>query len=193
MDHRILEMEEYAKVHHIPIMLKDGIEFMCDYIKDHQIKNILEIGTAIGYSAICMASVDSNIHVTTIERDEVRYCEALLNIGKVNMEDQITVMFDDALNVTVSGEYDLIFIDAAKSQYIKFFERFSPFLKKGGVVFSDNLDFHGLIHSEDEISSKNLKGLVRKINQYIDFLKNNSDYDTTFYSVGDGIGVSVKK
>ena len=189
----IEEMEQYALEHHVPIMMKDGIEFMLAYIREHNITRILEIGSAIGYSAIRMASIDSNIHVTTIERDEARYNEALSNIRKAHMEDQITIILGDAFDVNIEGEFDLIFIDAAKSQYIKFFEKFEVNLVPNGTILSDNLDFHGLTHTTEKIESRNVRGLVRKLNQYIDFLKDHPRFETTFYSIGDGIGVSVRK
>ena len=96
---RILEeMEMYAKENHIPIMQQDGIEFLLDYIKNHRIKRILEIGTAIGYSAIRMALINSNIEVVTIERDEERYKEAISNIKKAHVEQQITPILKDAFD-----------------------------------------------------------------------------------------------
>lgn len=193
MDLRLQELEEYAKEFHIPIMMKDGISFMLSYIKEHEVKKILEIGAAIGYSAICMCLVDEDIHVTTVERDEVRYQEALKNIKKFHLEDRITIYNQDAFDLELKEEYDLLFIDAAKSQYIKFFEKFTPFLKKSGVVFSDNLNFHGLTHTTEEIVSRNVRGLVRKLNAYIAFLKENPYFETTFYDIGDGISISKKK
>lgn len=193
MDLRIQELEEYAKEYHIPIMMKDGISFMLSYIKEKQVKNILEIGAAIGYSAICMCLVDEEIHVTTVERDEMRYQEALKNIKKFHLEGRITIYYQDAFSLDLKEEYDLIFIDAAKSQYIKFFEKFTPLLKKGGVVFSDNLNFHGLTHTTEPISSRNVRGLVRKLNAYITFLKENPNFETYFYDIGDGISISKKK
>ena len=171
---RILEeIEEYAIQHNVPIMQKDGIEFLIDYIKKHDIKSILEIGTAIGYSAIRMALVGKDVKVVTIERDEVRYKEALCNIKKANVENQITPILSDAFDVELDEQFDLIFIDAAKAQYIKFFEKFKHNLKLNGVIVSDNLNFHGLTHGSQEGLSRNVKGLVRKLNLYIDFLKNN--------------------
>lgn len=189
----ILEIEKYAKKNNIPIMMTDGINFLCDYIKKNNIKNILEIGTAIGYSAIKMALVSDDIKVTSIERDEVRYKEAIRNIKDFNLEKRINVIFNDALNIDLSDTYDLIFIDAAKSQYIKFFEKFTLNLKKGGVVFSDNLNFHGLVHEDEKKLSRNVRGLVRKLNQYTDYLKNLENFETNFYDLGDGISISVKK
>lgn len=190
---RILEIEEYAENNNIPIMLKDGIEFLCEYIKNNNVKTILEIGSAIGYSAIKMALVDENIKITTIERDKNRYDLAIKNIDDFNLNKQIDIILDDAFNVELIDKYDLIFIDAAKSQYIKFFEKFKVNLKENGVIFSDNLDFHGLVKSEEKIESRNVRGIVRKLKNYIEFLKNNEEFETNFYSIGDGIAVSKRQ
>ena len=188
---RILELEEYAKKNNVPIMMKDGIEFLLKYIKENNVKNILEIGSAIGYSAIRMCLIDDDIKVTTIERDENRYKEAVKNIDEFKLSNRITIIYDDAFNVELKDKYDLIFIDAAKSQYIKFFEKFKLNLNNNGVIVSDNLDFHGLVKkSLNEIESRNVRGLVRKLNDYIEFLKNNEEFNTTFYSIGDGISIS---
>lgn len=190
---RILDLEKYAKENNIPIMLPDGIEFLVEYIKNNNIQSVLEIGTAIGYSAIRIALLDSNIKVTTIERDEKRYKEALKNVNDFNLEKQINIVFDDALNVNINSKFDLIFIDAAKSQYIKFFEKFKVNLNPKGVIVSDNLSFHGLVETPIEnIKSRNVRGIVRKLNSYIDFLKNNEEFKTTFYKIGDGISISKK-
>lgn len=186
-------LEEYAKENNIPIMERDGIEFMLKYIQENDIQNILEIGTAIGYSAIRMALLNPNIHVTTIERDEKRYLEAIKNIKDFHLENQITVIFDDAFDVTLNQQYDLIFIDAAKSQYIKFFEKFQKNLKEHGVIISDNLDFHGLVNSSQEGLSRNVRGLVRKLKSYISYLEENQSYETTFYKIGDGISISKRR
>lgn len=188
---RLRVIEEYAKERGIPIMLPDGIDFLCDYIKNNNIKNILEIGSAIGYSAIRMCLVSDDIYVTTIERDNERYQEALKNINEFSLNERIKIINDDAFNVDFSDKYDLIFIDAAKAQYIKFFEKFKVNLSDNGVIISDNLLFHGLVH-DDSIKSRNLRQLVRKINDYVDFLKNNDEFTTEFLPIGDGIGISKK-
>ena len=109
----IKEIEKYAKENNIPIMLPDGIDYLCEYIKNNNIENILEIGTAIGYSAIRMASVNDNIKVTTIERDINRYNIANDNIKKLNLENRITTILGDALDNIITGTYDLFFIDGS--------------------------------------------------------------------------------
>lgn len=187
---RISELEEYAKEYNIPIMMEDGIEFLCDYIKKNNIKRILEIGTAIGYSAIKMASIDKDIKITTIERDKDRYSLALKNISDFKLEEQIDAILDDALNVDLSDKYDLIFIDAAKGQYINFFEKFKTNLNNNGVIISDNLSFHGLVEGDWSTLTRNVRGLVRKIKNYKDFLDENKEFKTDYYDIGDGIGVS---
>ncbi|MDD5888698.1 MAG: O-methyltransferase [bacterium] len=190
----ISKLQKYAKENNVPIMLEDGLNFLTNYIKENNIKNILEIGTAIGYSAIKMALIGKDIKVTTIERDEERYIEAKKNIKKFNLEEQITLIHSDAFEVNLNTNFDLIFIDAAKAQNIKFFEKFENNLRENGTIITDNLNFHGLVNiDEKEITSRNVRGIVRKTKAYIEYLKNNSHYQTTFYSVGDGISISIKK
>ena len=189
----IRRLEEYAKANNVPIMLKDGIEFLTQYIKENNVKSILEIGSAIGYSAIRMALVDKDIKVTTIERDIERYNEAVKNIKEFNLEDQIEIINADALDFETDKQYDLIFIDAAKAQYIKFFEKYKTNLKQDGTIISDNLDFHGLVKNPELTTNRNTIQLVKKINKYIEFLKENKEFKTEFISLGDGIGISKRQ
>ena len=193
MDNLIKEMENYAEEYNIPIMQKKGINFLCKIIDKGNVKNILEIGTAIGYSAIKMANVNKDINVTSIERDQDRYIEALKNIKKAKLDKRINVIYGDALDINLDDKYDLIFIDAAKSQYIKFFNKFKENLNPNGIIITDNLSFHGLVEQETRIESRNLRQLVGKIRKYVDFLKENKEFKTKFYKVGDGIAVSIKE
>ena len=193
MKEEIEQIKKYAEENNVPIMLEDGIDFLTAYIKKNNIKSILEIGTAIGYSSIMMALVNKDIKITTIERDEKRYQEALKNIEKFNLENQITPILKDAFEVELKEEFDLIFIDAAKAQSIKFFEKFEVNLKQNGTVITDNLNFHGMVQKDEkEIESRNVRGIVRKTKAYIEFLKENKNYETTFYDIGDGISISIK-
>ncbi len=195
MKELILEMEDYAQKKNVPIIEKKSIAFIMKYIKDNNVKNILELGSAIGYSAILMASANENAFITTIERDEDRYMECLKNVKKCGLDKRINVVFQDALDVFLSEDlkYDLIFIDAAKGQYERLFEKYKYFLKENGAIITDNLKFHGYVGSSSKIESKNLKGLVEKIENYIEFLKDNTEFDTKFYDIGDGLSVSTWK
>lgn len=189
----IKEMEEYAKEHNVPIMQEEGLSFILDFIKEHNIKRILEIGSAIGYSAIRMAMLDDSIHVTTIERDDERYQKACENLAKSTCQKQIRIYHADALEAVIDGEYDLLFIDAAKAQYQRFFERYESNLKQGGYIISDNLSFHGYVEHPEREMSRSLRQLVRKIRNFRLYLESRDDYKTEYYELGDGIAVSRKK
>ena len=185
------KIKEYAEENNVPIMTEEGINFLTNYIKKHNIKKILEIGAAIGFSAIMMALVDDEIEITTIERDEKRYLEAVKNIKKFQLEDRINLIYKDAFDVNITDSYDLVFIDAAKAQNIKFFEMFSKNLNPKGTIITDNMNFHGLVDKNpEEIKSRNLRALVRKLKDYATFLKENKKYETEFHDIGDGIAVS---
>ena len=187
-------MEQYAQENNVPIIEKDSIAFIMKFIAQNDIKEILEIGSAIGYSAILMASVKDDIKLTTIERDNARYMECLKNVKKCNLEERINVVCQDALEMNLSGvSYDMIFIDAAKGQYTNFFEKYKYFLNPGGVIITDNLKFHGHVGNRENIASRNLRQLVGKIENYIDYLKDNEEFETKFYDVGDGLSVSIRK
>ena len=187
------ELEEYAKINNIPIMQKDGILYLINYIKENNIKNILEIGSAIGYSSIMMASINSDIRITTIERDKDRYDLAVFNIKKYNLDMQINIIYGDAVDTDITGMYDLIFIDAAKGKNIFFFEKYKNNLVKGGTIITDNLSFHGLVEDSDLVKTKNQRGIVNKIKDFISFLDNNEGFATEYISVGDKIAISKRR
>lgn len=195
-DSMIQEMYDYAIENNVPIVTLEGLRFILQLIKIKKAKNILEVGTAIAFTSIQMALVDQDIHVDTIERKKDMYDEAMKNIDKFNLQNQINVIYKNALDVTsgdLNKKYDIIFIDAAKAQYIKFFEMFSEYLNPDGIIISDNLLFHGLVSNRDQIESKDLRALVRKIDRYNLWLKENSNFDTVFYNFGDGMAVSMRK
>lgn len=195
MKELILEMEHYAKENNVPIIEKESIAFIMKYIKANNITNVLEIGSAIGYSTILMASSTQDVKVTTIERDENRYMECLKNVKKAGLDKKINVVYQDALELNLSEDlrYDLIFIDAAKGQYTKFFEKYKNFLNPNGTIITDNIKFHGYVGESSKLDKGNLKSLVEKIENYIEFLKSNTEFDTKFYDIGDGLSVSTWK
>lgn len=188
----IREMRTYAEEENVPIMQRDGINFLVEQIIKKDVKNILEIGTAIGYSTIIMAFIRDNIKITSVERDEKRYLKAVKNVKKAHLEDRINLIFNDALEVNIKDKYDLIFIDAAKAQNIKFFEKFKDNLNEKGLIITDNMNFHGLTEKEEEIKSRNLRTLVRKIKNYRKYLEENTEFKTEFLNIGDGIAISKR-
>ena len=188
----IREMRTYAEKDCVPIMQRDGINFLVEQIIKKDVKSILEIGTAIGYSTIIMAFIRDNIKITSVERDEKRYLKAVKNIKKAHLEDRINLIFNDALEVNIKDKYDLIFIDAAKAQNIKFFEKFKDNLNEKGLIITDNMNFHGLTEKEEEIKSRNLRALVRKIKNYRKYLEENTEFKTEFLNIGDGIAISKR-
>ena len=187
------ELEEYAKINNIPIMQKDGILYLINYIKENNIKNILEIGSAIGYSSIMMASINSDIRITTIERDKDRYDLVVFNIKKYNLDKQINIIYGDAVDTDITGMYDLIFIDAAKGKNVFFFEKYKNNLVKRGTIITDNLSFHGLVEDSDLVKTKNQRGIVNKIKDFISFLDNNEEFATEYIPVGDKIAISKRR
>lgn len=191
----IKELKEYAKEFNVPIMHEDGIDFLTTFVIKYQIENVLEVGTAIGFSAISMALANPKLKITSIERDEIRYLEAVKNVKKFNLEDRITLLFKDAADVKLDEDFDLIFIDAAKGQNKVFFEKFEKRLTQDGFIITDNMKFHGYVDKdESEIKNRNLRGLVRKIKDYRKFLEEHEDFKTKFYdTIGDGVAVSTRK
>ena len=187
-----LELREYAKINNVPIIQDEGLHFLRQMIILKNCKNILEIGTAIGYSSIQMAKLGA--FVDTIEINESMYKLAIENIKKANLESRINVFFKDALEIDINElkKYDLIFIDAAKAQYINFFNKFKVLLNDGGIIITDNLLFHGLV-LESNIESRNLRQLIKKIRGYNSWLMEQNDFDTTIYNIGDGLALSIKK
>lgn len=190
------ELEQFALDHRVPIMEPTGIETMLQMMKIQRPKQILEIGTAIGYSALRMADALPHTKVVTLEMDDIRVEQAMRNIQAASMDERVTVLKGNALDlyeeVAVHGSYDAIFIDAAKGQYIKFFEMYSELLTENGCIYTDNVLFKGLV-AQSDITTKRLASLVKKIDAYNRWLMDNKRFDTIIIPVGDGLAVSRKR
>ncbi|RIW37766.1 O-methyltransferase [Bacillus salacetis] len=192
----LTEMEEFAQRENVPIMELAGIETLLQLLRIQKPGRILEIGTAIGYSGLRMAEALPGVEIVTLERDEARYKQAIDFTGRSPQKDQLDIIFGDALEkvheVEGKGPFDAIFIDAAKGQYQKFFDLYTPFLTDEGVIYSDNVLFKGMV-AEEEVENKRIRQMVKKLKNYNDWLMNHPEYQTVIIPVGDGIAVSRKK
>lgn len=190
------EMEQYAKEFGVPIMELTGIETMLQLLRLHSPKQILEVGTAIGYSALRMADALPSSKIITVERDEERLKKAAEYIAKAEKQAQIVVISGDALEtedqIKAFAPFDAIFIDAAKGQYQRFFELYSQYLDKDGLIITDNVLFKGMV-CEETIENKRLRSLVKKIKDFNCWLMKHPDYNTVIIPVGDGIAISKKR
>ncbi len=175
-----------------PTITDAGINLIIQILELSKAQKVLEIGTAIGYSAIMMA-LNTEVEITTIEREQNAYELAQVNIAKAKLEKRINLVFADALDYQTTELFDLIFIDAAKAQYLKFIEKYQNNLKVGGIIICDNLLFHGLVENDSLPESKNLKKLVKKIRDFNQALVNHPDFSTYIYQIGDGMSISIKK
>lgn len=192
----LYRMEQYAKENGVPIMELAGIEAMLQLLRIQKPKKILEVGTAIGYSALRMAYTLPNSKIISIERDAERYQLAEQYVKEAGKDTQIVIIKKDALEseseVNIHAPFDVIFIDAAKGQYQRFFELYSSYLNDGGVIITDNVLFKGLV-CESEIENKRIRTLVKKIKDFNYWLMNHPDYDTVILPVGDGVAISKKR
>lgn len=184
----LVSLKSYALDRKIPIITDEVFDFLKELIAKEAIHSVLEIGTAIGYSALAMASFGCK--VKTFERDEFMIDEAKKHFDLFEEGKHVTLYPFDALTYQEDlGLFDLIFIDAAKSQYETFFNKYSPMLKNGGLVVCDNLHFH---HLDPNKVNRHTKALLKKLVRFKSFLQNHPDYETTFYDLGDGISVSKR-
>jgi predicted O-methyltransferase YrrM len=192
----LTEMEKYAKEHEVPIMDIVSIEAMLQILSFAGTSKVLEIGTAIGYSAMRVAQRLPQCQIVSIERDEERYLIAKEFMKRANLESRVTLIFGDALEVASEikqfGTFDCLFIDAAKGQYKRFFEQYSPLVKQNGLIVSDNVLFKGIVASEGKIA-KGIRTMVTNLRIYNQMLVENEQYETTYYPIGDGMAISKKK
>ena len=180
----ISDMERFAKKENVPIMQKESLDYLISFIKQHNIKSVLEVGTAIGYSTILIKEVVNNI--TSIERDEERYNIAIKNVELSNLNN-ITLIKADALDITITDKFDLIFIDAAKGKNKEFLDKFKSNLNENGYIIIDNMDFHGLVGKSMTIEKRRLRSLVKKIENFIKYMEEQTEFKVTKIDKGDGL------
>ncbi len=192
---QLLEMEKYAKENEVPISQPESIRMIEILLKLMNAENILEVGSAIGYSAIRMSRA-SNARVTTIELSDEMADLAAENIKKAGLEDKITLLRGDGVKVLedMEGEgiFDVIFVDAAKGQYMEFFPNCLRLLRKGGLLVSDNILYKGMT-ATDELVVRRKITIVRRLRAYLEMLKENKQLSTAIIPIGDGVAVSFKE
>lgn len=187
------DMKEYGKNHKVPISLDDTLDFLIKTINDSNSKHILEIGTAIGYSSIAMAENTNCISIDSVELDYSRYLLAKENVAKHNLQDRITLYNEDALEYIKNSDktYDFIYLDGPKGQYINYLPYLMKILKVNGIIFADNLYFHGMVTGAIPVS-KGCRAMIKGLHKYIDEINSNPNLDTKIYDIGDGIGISKR-
>ena len=192
----LLEMEQFAVENHVPIMALPGIEALNQLLRIQKPKTILEIGTAIGYSAMRMALALPEVKIVTVERDAERVEKARDFVGRSEVAERITIVEGDALEVEVNHlepQYDAVFIDAAKGQYQKFFEKYSPLVPSGGVLYIDNMYMHGLSDLDIKEVPRRKRTMIRNLKTFSDWIMAHPDYTSAFFPVGDGLLICLKR
>lgn len=192
----LIEMENYAKEHHVPIMQLAAIDVLNQLLRIQKPKSILEIGTAIGYSALRMAEALPDCRIVTIERDRERVNLAKAFIARSAYANRISVIEGDALEVDVEAiqpTFDAVFIDAAKGQYQKFFEKYAPLVPNGGVLYIDNMYMHGLSDLDIKDVPRRKRTMIRNLKNFTDWIMQHPEYTCAFMPVGDGLLLCLKR
>jgi len=194
-EHNILmKIKQKALEEHIPIIMDDTLEVIGKVLKENKPKRILEIGTAVGYSAICFSELLADGgKIDTIERDKERIKEAKKNIKDMNLEKVIHIFEGDAVEIlpTLNEKYDMVFIDAAKGKYPFFLKEALRMLNKGGIIFADNILYKGYVMSD--YNKHKQRTAVRNLREYIKEVTENENLETEILEVGDGLAISKIK
>ncbi len=194
MNEKELEkIKQKALNEHIPIIMDDTLEVMEKYLKEIKPERILEIGTAVGYSAMCFTKfLTENGNIDTIEREIERVKEAKENIQKVGVENKIHIYEGDAVEIlpTLNEKYDAIFIDAAKGKYPFFLKEALRMIKPNGIIFADNILYKGYVLSD--YNKHKQRTAVRNLREYIKEVSENPNLETEILEVGDGLAITKK-
>mgnify|MGYP002543269559 FL=1 len=188
------EIKEHAIERHIPIIMDDTLNVIEERLRARKTNRILEIGTAVGYSAICFSEfLEPNGIIDTIERDEERIKEAKENIKIIDNNKKINIYEGDAVEIlpTINEKYDMIFIDAAKGKYPFFLEQALRLLKKDGIIFADNILYKGYVMSD--YNKHKQRTAVTHLREYIKLTTEDPQLNTEILEVGDGLAITTMK
>lgn len=194
IDNTLNIIKQKALNEHIPIIMDDTLEVIGKILEKIKPTKVLEIGTAVGYSAICFSKfLSKNGRIDTIERDEERIKEAKINIKDMNLEDKIRIFEGDAVEIlpTLNEKYDMVFIDAAKGKYPFFLKEALRMLNKNGIIFADNILYKGYVMSD--YNKHKQRTAVRNLREYIKEVTENENLETEILQVGDGLAISKFK
>ena len=191
MEEELKNVKEKALQDHIPIIMDDTLAYIYKFFEKQKVHSILEIGTAVGYSAICFTKIlNEDGFIDTIERDTQRIEEAKLNFEKTNVAKKIKIYEGDAVEIlsTIHKQYDMIFIDAAKGKYPFFLSEALRLIKENGVIFADNILYKGYVLSD--YNKHKQRTAVRNLREYIKLVSENPNLETKILEIGDGLAVS---
>ena len=189
----LAKIKEKALEEHIPIIMDDTLEVIENILKENKPSRILEIGTAVGYSAICFTEfLNEDGMIDTIEREEDRVKEARENIKKAEVESMINIIEGDAVEVlpTMNGMYEVVFIDASKGKYPFFLKEALRMLKTNGIIFADNVLYKGYVLSD--YNKHKQRTAVRNLREFLAELESNTELETEILEVGDGLAIAKK-
>ena len=188
------DIKKYGVENNIPITKDEVLDMIIKMINDNDYKNILEIGTAIGYGSITMANNTNLQHIDTLEIDADRYKIALENIEKAGLDTRIKVYLTDAKDYIVKCDkkYDLIYLDGTKGQYINYLPYLLKILNDDGVIVADNLFFHGMVTGKIPVS-KGCRAMIKGLHKYIDEITSSPNLDSKIIEIGDGVGITKKR
>lgn len=194
----LANLRKICQENHIPIIRRDTEEYISSCLKKLKPKNILEVGSCVGYSAMFFAHQCPEAHIVSLDIDGYALSAAKYNLNKAGLSHRVTFINGDAAKILkrITGPFDLILIDGGKSHYIEFLENIRGIAKKGAVILSDDIGQRGMTGEEINLSEKAYRKhrtSAKKMNEYIEFLTNSLDFDTEFYQIGDGLAVSIYK